>query len=110
MAAEVGCPEAAKVVLEPRDKAPERHVAALIAQATVSRIDAVIQDARAIFVEPAEALHGPVYHATSWRHRRLTHLGLGRHWQFQGRRGKQRGRDRIVGTPLPGRGTVSDGP
>ena len=74
MAAEVGCPEAAQIVFESGDEAPERHVAALVPEATIRGVDAVVEDAWAIFVESLESLDGPVDAAASGSHRNLTHL------------------------------------
>ena len=76
VAAEVGGPESAEAVLGVGNVAAERHVAAVVAQPTVSRVDAVVHDPRAVLVEAAEAGGGSVGNAAGGCHAHLAHLGI----------------------------------
>ena len=74
MATEVGRPEASQIVLGIRDEAADCEVAAVVAEAAVGRIDAVIEPAGAVLIEGLEARHRTVHDAASGGHTHLAAL------------------------------------
>ena len=75
MAAEVSGPEPAEIVFAVGNEPAERHVASVVAKATIGSVDAVVEPAGAVGVEILEPLHGTAHEATRGRHRCLAHLG-----------------------------------
>ena len=75
VAAKIGIPEAAEAVFTVGDEASERHIAAVVAQAAVRSVDAVVHPAGPVLVEVAETGHGAVGNSSGRRHRCLADLG-----------------------------------
>ena len=108
VAAQVGRPQAPEVVLGVGDVAAERHVGAVVAEAAIGGVEAVVEEAGAVLVELLETCRRPVEDAAGRDHGHLPGLGLPdpRH---AGHAGTDRGHGRrLPGCPLPGRRPALD--
>ena len=92
VAAEVGRPEAAEVVLGHGDEPAERHVAAVVAEPAVGGVDAVVEPARVRAVEHAQPADRLVDEAARGGHGGLACLGTGRRRTSEQCRGRHQDR------------------
>ncbi|MFN9943332.1 MAG: hypothetical protein ACK56I_28060, partial [bacterium] len=75
VAAQVGRPQAPEVVLGVGDVAAERHVRAVVAEAAIGGVEAIVEEAGTVLVELLEPGRRPVEDASCWDHGHLPGLG-----------------------------------
>ena len=68
MAAYVGRPEPAQIVFGIWNKSAKCHVTAVVSQALVGRIDAVIEETRPVGIEILQARNRPIHNTSSRGH------------------------------------------
>jgi hypothetical protein len=93
-----------------RNVAAERHVAALVAEAPVSTVDAVVEDPGAVLIEAPECGGGAIANPCGWRHPHLAHLRVGNRRSARGGGHDQGQRDCLPGASLPFRSPAANRP